>query len=711
MGYTYGEATKNSNNPYIDIFITCNPVELARLPWEAWEVGTEFALDSSKIRILRTPINRRETVNTSGYHARKARILVILGDESGLDFQTEKSAVSSLESLAEITFIGWQPHESITELKNKIVRTIASEAGWDILFFAGHSNETNLTGGEIAIAPNTALLISEIEQALISAKSRGLQFAIFNSCKGLSIANKLIDLGLSQVAVMREPIHNRVAGEFFLQFIQALAEYKDVHESLLAASNYLKLEKNLTYPSAYLIPSLFRHPEADLFRLQPFGFKQFFQSLKPNRQEAIALSILLIISLLQPVQSFLLQRRVLVQAFYRQITSQVATVASPPPVLLVQIDEESIRKAKISNPKPMNRQYLASLVDRLTANNARVVGIDYLLDRPQEQGDRILAKSIQTAVGSSPSPTLFVFAGTSEDNLWLRVLPEIASLNWSLEGEIDNYPWYMQLLPSDDFQSQPWHFASLLALGHQLQQIPNAPQPKLDSKTDFFQQISDFLKDSNKANQTILKSERTHVQLVTALSYSLKQIWLHPIIDFSIPPEQVYRSIPAWQLLENQAVAQSLQQQIVIIAPGGYHEAGIVKDGDDTFKDSESPPAIKYWRNQENPINKSKVFTGGQYHAYIVHHLLTQRLVVQIPDLWMIGIAIFLGKTIYLLQQRKQFSVLQWLILPSMITGLYGLISLQIYISATAILLPWFLPSIGLWSYVLPTVFKRKNYE
>ncbi|MCC5610471.1 CHAT domain-containing protein [Nostoc sp. CHAB 5834] len=357
------QATKNSNNRYIDIFITCNPLELARLPWEVWELGAEFALDSSKIRIVRTPINRREAINTNGYHARKARILVILGDENGLDFKTEKSAVSSLESVAKITFIGWQPHESITELKTKIVQEIASEAGWDILFFAGHSNETSLTGGEIAIAPNTALLISEIEQALITAKSRGLQFAIFNSCKGLSIANKLIDLGLSQVAVMREPIHNRVAGEFFLQFIQALAQYQDVHESLLAASKYLKLEKNFTYPSAYLIPSLFCHPEADLFRLQPFGIKQFFQSLKPNRQEAIALSVLLIISLLLPVQSFLLQWRVLVQAFYRQITRQVASVASPPPVLLVQIDEESIRKAKISNPKPMNRQYLASLVD------------------------------------------------------------------------------------------------------------------------------------------------------------------------------------------------------------------------------------------------------------------------------------------------------------------------------------------------------------
>lgn len=706
------QASRKYEHPNVDVFLTCNPLDLARLPWEAWEIGTEFSSSSTKIRIVRTPINRRETVYYPNLRrSGKARILVILGDETGLDFQAEKQAMIFLKSVAEVEFIGWQPQESIPELKTKIVQAIASKTGWDILFFAGHSNETNLTGGEFGIAPNTALLISELEESLTIAKSRGLQVAIFNSCKGLSIANKLIDLGLSQVVIMREPIHNRVAEEFFLQFVQALAEYKDVHESLLAASRYLKLEKNFTYPSAYLIPSLFRHPEATLFSLKPFGIKEFFKSLKPSRQEAIALSILLIISLLQPVQSFLLQRRVLVQAFYRQITSQVGNVASPPPVLLVQIDEESIRKAKISNPKPMNRQYLASLVDRLTANNARVVGIDYLLDRPQEQGDRILAKSIQTAVGSSPSPTLFVFAGTSEDNLWLRVLPDIASLNWSLEGEIDNYPWYMQLLPPDDFQSQPWHFASLLALGHQLQQIPNAPQPKLDSKTDFFQQISDFLKDSNKANQTILKSERTHVQLVTALSYSLKQIWLHPIIDFSIPPEQVYRSIPAWQLLGNQAVTQSLQQQIVIIAPGGYHEAGIVKDGDDTFQDSESPPAIKYWRNQENPINKSKVFTGGQYHAYIVHHLLTQRLVVPIPDLWMIGIAILLGKTIYLLRQRKQFSALQWLISPSIITGLYGLVSLQIYISATAILLPWFLPSITLWSYVLPTVFKKKSHE
>ncbi|MEC4814045.1 MAG: hypothetical protein SAK29_12345 [Scytonema sp. PMC 1069.18] len=146
-----------------------------------------------------------------------------------------------------------------------------------MLFFAGHSNETTFTGGQISIAPNVSISLSEIEKPLTTAINNGLKFAIFNSCDGLSIANKLIDLGLSQVAIMREKIHNRVAGEFFVQFLNALKEYQDVHEALLTASDYLKVEKNLTYLSAYLIPSLFRHPNAELFRLQPSGLKHKIQ--------------------------------------------------------------------------------------------------------------------------------------------------------------------------------------------------------------------------------------------------------------------------------------------------------------------------------------------------------------------------------------------------------------------------------------------------
>jgi hypothetical protein len=215
------QASKQNQTPYLDIFITCSTLTLAKLPWEVWEIGTEFALESSQIRIVRTAKNRQGTVTaTQGKYPHKARILVILGDETGLNFKTEKQAIKSLKPHADVKFIGWQPNKNIDELKTEIVKTISSQIGWDILFFAGHSNETDLTGGELGIAPHVALSISELEPALITAKDRGLQCAVFNSCNGLTIADKLIDLGISQVAVMREPIHNEVAEEFLLRFLQ-----------------------------------------------------------------------------------------------------------------------------------------------------------------------------------------------------------------------------------------------------------------------------------------------------------------------------------------------------------------------------------------------------------------------------------------------------------------------------------------------------------
>ncbi|MDF5718370.1 MAG: CHASE2 domain-containing protein [Rhizonema sp. NSF051] len=657
------------------------------------------------------------TTSNNSYN-RKARVLAILGDDTGLNFNSEKSAIRSLEKIAEVEFVGWQSGKDITKLKTEIVETIASKTGWDILFFAGHSNETSLTGGEFSIAPNVTLSLSEIVPSLTVAKERGLQFAIFNSCSGLSIANKLIDLGLSQVAVMREPIHNRVAEEFFVLFLQALTEYKDVHESLLAACEYLKLEKNLTYPSSYLIPSLFKHPEAPLFRIEPFGIKEKLKNLIPTRREAIALSSLVLISLQLPVQQFLLERRLLVQAVYRQMTNQVEK-ATTPPVVLVEIDEKSIRDGGISNPKPMNREYLARLVDKLTDAKARVVGIDYSLDRHQEDNDRILAQSLQAAV-KTPNPTTFVFTTTRVKNgEWLNVLPDIASPNWSLQGEIDILPGYMQLFPIVKSQENPLFFAGLLAISHQLQQRTNAPQPQLNSQKDFWQQISEG------DNKTVLTPERSHLQPLTALSYWIGQMWLHPIIDFSIPPNQVYDSVPAWKLLKGGNLKtnhfnsfcrdtsrtchfpQGLQQQVVIVAPGGYGEAGVSQDKEDNF---ELPAAVAYWRSQENPVNPSQVMTGGEYHAYMVHHILNKRLVVPIPDLWMIGLAILLGKTIYLLRQGKSHR-LSDLILVSIITTIYGLISWQIYISSTAVLLPWFLPSATLSIYVLPSVLRRKVHE
>jgi hypothetical protein len=121
--------------------------------------------------------------------------------------------------------------------------------------------------------------------------------------------------------------------------------------------------------------------------------------------------------------------------------------------------------------------------------------------------------------------------------------------------------------------------------------------------------------------------------------------------------------------------------------------------------------AVDYWRSQNPHLNYPPVYTGGESHAYTMHQLLSQRLVIPIPDLWMVGIAAFLGKgMVLLISERRQIRTGQGLLLLTSATAIYGIISLQVYISA-ALLVPLFLPSVTIWIYALPIFWRRLNGE
>ncbi len=695
----------DSDTTPVDVFLTCEPLELARFPWEAWEIGTEFATTRA-IRIARTPATiRAEAVRRK--RRGRVRILAILGDDTGLNFQADREAVKALAQSAEVEFVGWQPGQDVAELKTRICRAIAAEQGWDVLFFAGHSNETALTGGELVIAPNESILVQEIAPQLTLARERGLQFAIFNSCNGLTIANTLINLGLSQVAVMREPIHNRVAQEFLVRFLQHLAEFKDVHDAMLAACQSLKLERNLTYPSVYLIPSLFRHPDSALFRMEPVGWQQQLRRWLPLRHEAIALSTLLLLSLL-PIQSFFLEPRLWVQALYRDITRQIPK--TEPPVVLVQIDKDSLQRGSIRANKinPMDRSYLAHLLNRVLKLNPKVVGVDYLLDQPTDD-DQQLAKSVQRAVQQN---TWLVFAAVErETGGEIGVTPQVASLESVQQGYIDYFKGYVELIPASEDCSIGCPFAYVLSLASALNQaFPDSrtlPAPA-QSKRDFRTQVLAYAQQNQKQDSRIeFLWKRRHLSPVTGrTNWTGLAHWLRPIIDFSIPPDRVYRPIPAWQVLSPSSpdsdIAKSfsssaIAQPIILLAPGGYDQAGTITPGDDNY--ATPPMAFSYWNQQP------QIFTGGQSHAYAIHNLLNQRLVVPIPDLWMIGVAALLGKGLSLLIiGRKRW----WIVAGIVATVAYGLLSLQMYISV-AFLLPWLLPSVAFWIYTLPASGRKSH--
>jgi CHASE2 domain-containing sensor protein len=719
----------------IDVFITCNPLELARLPWESWEIGSDFATVGT-IRIIRTPSTIRR--QPKQVQRRRPRILAILGDESGLNFQTDREAVQSLSRLASVRFMGWQPGQTAEAVKTQIQQAIADEDGWDILLFAGHSNENQVAGGELAIAPGVSILVREIAPQLIAAQSRGLQFALFNSCSGLNIAESLIDLGFNQVGVMREPIHNRVAQDFLVRFLQSLAAHKDVHESFLAACQHLRLDKNLTYPSAFLVPSLFGHPGADWYRIP--NWKEQLWQLVPTRIEAIALATCFTLSLIPSVQTFLLDRRIEVQAMYRHFTGQVARVERPP-IALVQIDRESLERANVTQINPLDRTYLAAIVQRLTALDTPVIGVDYLLDAPQPEtnagemsGDRALSNAVNQSIRQQS--TWFVFASVLDGNEEVGIHPAtgIASPPWSLQGFTNSDAYHMMLLYPNENCAEICPFSYVLALAHQAQQTSNLAtlpqQQQQRSETLSLRSATiDHLNSATLSNPNGRFWNNLRISGLTVWFYQrFRQQWFTPIIDYSIPPQHVYDRIAAWSLLDETYTDHfsHLPHQIVIIAAGQYDQAGIAAGQGDSFN---IPAATQFWHKQridqqrlnpeaDDPVNSPAprfVLTGGELLAYSTHQLIHNHLIRPIPDTLMVGIAILLGKGIAVWLKRRQSNADglkqgQRIILIGSISGsvLYGLASLQLYISS-AVLLPWLLPSVVLWSYITPLLRRKRN--
>ncbi|WP_424094649.1 CHASE2 domain-containing protein [Moorena producens] len=669
-------ATDSSINRryWVDILLTCNCPELTRLPWEAWEISTTTRTNLSgfgTIRIARVS----NTIHAGISHnkilpsiRRRARVLAILGDEKGLDFKEDRKALAHLSKLADIKFIGWQPGKDSTSLKQEIVKEIANPRGWDILFFAGHSNETAFTGGELHIAPDASLGINEIQQSLQQGIANGLKFAIFNSCDGISIAESLIALGLPQVAVMAEPIHNQVAQVFIVKFLNSLAEYKDVHEALRDACAFLKDQQNLTYPSAYLIPTLFRHPQSVLFRLEPFGLGHSLRNWLPTKKEALWLSAWLTVTLIPDCQDLLLESRLLLQAGYRQVTQQVQWQANPSPVKspvrLVQIDNKSLKQdnVKLVDGRYMDYGYLASILDKLVTSNARIIGFDYILDQDKQQPDnsKRLRQSVTEAINNN---TWLVWAAIEADHPadYYGVSDQIANLNQTMEGDITTYDWYVELPSNNCDQSCP--FSYLLVLSYCLDnqdsgttQLAMGLPERKDSNHNFRTSVIDWVNDTDTQADTQTNTQLAWLGRVKrpAIAYFLQ--WFQPIIDYSLPPEQVYQRISACELLgscSGDALADgfSLNQTIVIVASGGYKEAGIDQEGQDN---NLLPLPVAFWRGSQgwqDWFDGKPSFTGGEDHSYIAHHLFYQHLVIPIPNTLMILLTAVLGKGFRLIKQ------------------------------------------------------------
>ncbi len=240
-----------------------------RFPWHQWELCDRFP----NLEIALSAPAYELTAAASFPLREQVRILAILGSSKGINIQTDQDLLSHLPN-ADVHYLIEPDRPTLNE-------RIWDVQGWDILFFAGHSN-TQIAGdaqteartatqtanqsatqsasiGKLYITPTDTLTIPELKYALSKAVARGLKIAIFNSCDGLGLAQSLADLHLSQVLVMRELVPDRVAHTFLQSFLSAFSRGEPLYLAVREAREKLQgLESQ--FPCASWLPIIYQNP-------------------------------------------------------------------------------------------------------------------------------------------------------------------------------------------------------------------------------------------------------------------------------------------------------------------------------------------------------------------------------------------------------------------------------------------------------------------
>ncbi len=364
----------------IRFIIETNDNQLLRLPWHLWNFFEHYP----KAEVaLSAPEYQRAQKSLTKPTGAKVRILAILGNSQGIDIGKDRVFIERLSDKAETKFLVEPQPETLSDQ--------LWEQGWDILFFAGHSSSKEK--GLIQLNQTEAITLEKLRYALKKAINRGLKLAIFNSCDGLGLAQSLLDLHIPQVIVMREPVPDVVAQEFFRHFLWAFSGGQSLYASVREARERLeKLESE--YPCATWLPVICQNPAEVPTTWQDLcsplsGDRSLLKSKR--RFGIVLLASVVITSLLMGVRQMGMLKAWELQAF-DQLMRLRPDEGKDPRLLVVTVTEEDIQKL---GQYPLSDRTMVRLFEKLEQYQPRVIGLDIYRDIPQGPGRADLIKHLQ----------------------------------------------------------------------------------------------------------------------------------------------------------------------------------------------------------------------------------------------------------------------------------------------------------------------------
>ncbi|MEA5516755.1 CHASE2 domain-containing protein [Nodularia sp. UHCC 0506] len=237
----------NNKSEQFQIIIQPEDVLLYKLNWYVWDL-LENNLDVG-ISFNLLQYHQEELNQVKPRQKNKVRILAVFGDSRNINLEPDWKEINKLkEKGAEVVPL-YKP------TAKKFIEALVDEQGWDILFFAGHSNQKNETG-IIYINEQETLKVQQFKNALKEARQYGLQIGIFNSCKGLGLATELSNLQIPFTIVMQDVVPDIVAQSFLKEFLTEYAGGKALPKALRLAQS--RLEKFTELPGATWLPVMFQ---------------------------------------------------------------------------------------------------------------------------------------------------------------------------------------------------------------------------------------------------------------------------------------------------------------------------------------------------------------------------------------------------------------------------------------------------------------------
>ncbi len=256
--------------------------QVKRLPWHLWQFFQDYPY--AEISLASLEFAPQKQIRNQSH---SVRILAILADvdnrnNSGQASETEnqqqpedfppstrdcslsETRSGSIDVAADRRLLESLPHAEVVVLESpsrqEVNEYLWDPAGWDILFFAGHSSSQGSDRtGHLFVNERESLTVEQLKHALRKAIERGLQVAIFNSCDGLGLGENLASLQIPHTIVMREPVPDRVAQTFLRFFLSGFSQGQSFYTAVREARERLQGVEG-EYPCASWLPVICQNP-------------------------------------------------------------------------------------------------------------------------------------------------------------------------------------------------------------------------------------------------------------------------------------------------------------------------------------------------------------------------------------------------------------------------------------------------------------------